>query len=170
MSPFEVAGLTVFILILFIGLFSIIFGFPGTVIILIDAIVYSLLTGFKTIGWKIIAVLIILSLFAETLDFMLGSAGAKKFGSSKKGVVASLIGGITGAMLMTPFLLGLGAVIGAFLGGFAGTFLVELIEQKKLKPAVRAGYGTLIGKITGIFAKSFFALVMIIIILSTVYS
>lgn len=170
MSPFEVAGLTIFILVLFIGIFSIIFGFPGTVIILIDAVVYSLITGFKTIGWKILIVLIILSLLAETLDFMLGSAGAKRFGSSKKGIVASLIGGIAGAILMTPFLLGLGAVIGAFLGGFAGTFLVELIERKKLKPAVRAGYGNLIGRIAGIFAKSFFALVMIIIILSTIYS
>jgi len=170
LSPFEIAGLTIFILVLFIGIFSIIFGFPGTVIILVDAVVYSLITGFKTIGWKIIVVLIILSFLAETLDFMLGSAGAKKFGSSKKGIVASVIGGIVGAMLMTPFLLGLGAVIGAFLGGFAGTFLVELIEQKNLKPAVRAGYGTLLGRIAGIFAKSFFALVMIIIILSTIYS
>lgn len=170
MSPFEVAGLTIFILILFIGIFSIIFGFPGTVIILIDVVVYSLITGFKTIGWKILIVLIILSILAETIDFMLGSVGAKKFGSSKKGIIASLIGAIAGAILMTPFLMGLGAVIGAFLGGFAGTFLVELIEQKKLKPAVRAGYGTLIGRIAGIFAKSFFALVMIIIILSKIYS
>lgn len=170
MSPFEVAGLTIFILVLFIGIFSIIFGFPGTVIILIDTVIYSLITGFKIIGWKIIAVLIILSLIAETFDFVLGSAGAKKFGSSKKGVIASVIGGIAGALLMTPFLLGLGAVIGAFLGGFTGTFLVELIEQKNLKPAFRAGYGTLIGRIAGIFAKSFFALVMIIIILSKIYS
>jgi uncharacterized protein YqgC (DUF456 family) len=170
LSPFEVAGLTIFILVLFIGIFSIIFGFPGTVIILIDTVIYSLITGFKTIGWKIIAVLIILSLIAETFDFVLGSAGAKKFGSSKKGVVASVIGGIAGALLMTPFLLGLGAVIGAFLGGFTGTFLVELIEQKNLKPAFRAGYGTLIGRIAGIFAKSFFALVMIIIVLSKIYS
>ncbi len=170
MSPFEVAGLTIFILVLFIGIFSIIFGFPGTVIILIDTVAYSLITGFKIIGWKIIAVLIILSLLAETIDLLLGSAGAKKFGSSKKGIVASLIGAIAGAILMTPFLLGLGAVIGAFLGGFTGTFIVELIEQRQLKPAVRAGYGTLIGRIAGIFAKSFFALVMIIIILSTIYS
>lgn len=170
MSPLEIAGLTIFILILFIGIFSIIFGLPGTVIILIDVIIYSLITGFEKIGWKIIIVLIIISLFAESTDFMLGSAGAKKFGSSKKGIVASLIGGIAGAILMTPFLLGLGAVIGAFLGGFAGTFLVELIEQKKLKPAVRAGYGTLLGRIAGVFAKSFFALVMIIITLSAIYS
>jgi len=170
LSPFEVAGLTIFILILFIGIFSIIFGFPGTIIILIDAVIYSLITGFEKIGWKIIIVLIIISLLAETFDFMLGSAGAKRFGSSKKGIVASVIGGIAGAMIMTPFLLGLGALIGAFLGGFTGIFLVELIEQKKLKPAVRAGYGALIGRIAGVFAKSFFALAMIIIILSTIYS
>lgn len=169
MPPLEIAGLTVFVLVLFLGLFSIIFGLPGTVIILIDVVIYSFITGFEKIGCKIIIILILISLLAETLDFILGSAGAKKFGSSKKGAAAALVGGIVGAILMTPLLLGLGAVIGAFLGGFAGTFLVEFIQQKNLKPAVRAGWGALLGRIAGVFAKGFFALVMIIITLSAIY-
>lgn len=169
MISLEIAGLAIFIVILFIGLFSIIFGLPGTIIILIDVIIYSLISGSGKIGWKTIFVLMIITLIAEALDFILGVAGAKKFGSSKKGIAASLIGGMTGAILMAPLLFGLGAVIGAFAGGFAGAFLVEFTERKKLKPAVRAGYGALLGRVAGVAAKGFLAVVMIVITLSAIY-
>ena len=43
----EIAGLTVFILVLFMGIFSIVFGIPGTAVILIDVILYALITGFE---------------------------------------------------------------------------------------------------------------------------
>jgi len=170
LSSFAIAGLTIFILILFLGIFSVIFGFPGTFIILIDVIVYAWITGFEKIGLKIIVILIVISLFAEAMDFLLGILGAKKYGASKRGVIASVIGGIVGAILMTPLLLGLGAIIGAFLGGFAGTFLVEYLEEKKLKSAFRMGYGVLLGKIAGVFLKGFLAILMTVISLMAIYS
>ena len=71
MSPFAIAGLTIFILILFLGIFSVIFGFPGTFIILIDVIMYAWITGFEKIGLKIIVILIVISLFAEAMDFLI---------------------------------------------------------------------------------------------------
>jgi len=170
LSPFAIAGLTIFILILFLGIFSVIFGFPGTFIILIDVIMYAWITGFEKIGLKIIVILIVISLFAEAMDFLLGIIGAKKYGASKRGVIASVIGGIVGAILLTPLLLGLGAIIGAFLGGFVGTFLVEYLEEKKLKSAFRTGYGVLLGKIAGVFLKGFLAILMTVISLMAVYS
>jgi len=170
LSPVAMAGLTLFILILFVGIFSIIFGLPGTFIILIDVILYAWITDFETIGLKIIVILVVLSLLAEAMDFLLGIVGAKKFGASKRGILASVIGGIAGAILMTPLLLGLGAIIGAFLGGFVGTFLVEYLENKKLKSSVRMGYGVLLGKIAGVFLKGFFAILMTVISLMAIYS
>jgi hypothetical protein len=53
LSPFEIAGLTVFILVLFLGVFLTVFGLPGTVLILIDVVAYALLTGFAQIGFKV---------------------------------------------------------------------------------------------------------------------
>ena len=38
-TPLEIGGVTLFILVLLFGAFSILFGLPGTVIILIDAVV-----------------------------------------------------------------------------------------------------------------------------------
>ncbi|MEA1970311.1 MAG: DUF456 domain-containing protein [Thermodesulfobacteriota bacterium] len=170
MPLFEATILTVFVVILFVGLFSIIFGLPGTFLILGDVIIYSWITGFEKIGFKIIIALVFISLLAETIDFLLGIAGARKYGSSKTSVTLSIIGGIIGAILMTPVLLGLGAMIGVFLGGFAGAFLGEYLEQRKLKPAVKAGYGSLIGRIAGILAKGSLAIVMVVIAMSAIYS
>jgi len=166
----EAAGLTIFVVILLVGIFSIIFGLPGTFLILGDVVIYSWITGFEKIGLKIIIVLVFISLLAETMDFFLGIAGARRYGSSKTGVALSIIGGIVGAIMMTPILFGLGAIIGVFLGGFAGAFLGEYLEQRKLKPAIRAGYGSLIGRIIGTLVKGSLAIVMAVIAMSAVYS
>lgn len=170
MTPIEAVGLTVFILVLFLGFFSILFGIPGTIIILLASIVFSVLTGFEKIGFKIILVLAGISLLAELLEFYLGIRGAARFGASKGSIIASLIGAVAGAVLMTPFLLGLGTLVGAYLGGFAGTFIVEIAHRKEMKPALRASYGAVAGRIAGILAKGCCALVMIAVILSTIYS
>lgn len=170
MTPLETAGLTLFILVLFSGIFSILFGFPGTILILLASIVYAVLTGFEKVGFVMILILGALSLVAEFLDFYLGIRGVSKFGATKGSIAASLVGAAIGALLLTPVLLGLGTLVGAFVGGAAGTFMVEFARQKDLKPAMRISYALLIGRIFGVFAKGFCALVMIVMILSAIYS
>jgi uncharacterized protein YqgC (DUF456 family) len=170
-SPFEIAGLTIFILILFIGIFSIIFGFPGTIIIVTDVIIFSWATGFEKIGFKVIAVLVIVSLVAETLDFIFGAySGVRRFGLSIKGLLAAVIGAIIGAVALTPFLMGLGTIIGMFCGGFTATLIVDSIAEKKLKPAYRTGYKNRLMKIAGTVLKGSFAIAMTVAALSTIYS
>lgn len=170
MSPLEIAGITLFLLVLFAGIFSIVFGLPGTVIILIDAILYALFTGFDKIGIKILIILLFISLLAEALDFALGIAGAARYGTSGKGIWAALIGGVIGTIVMTPVLYGFGAIMGSFFGGFAGVLIVELIHQSQLKPALRAGYGVMLGRFTGMLVKGILALVMVTVTLTTIYS
>jgi uncharacterized protein YqgC (DUF456 family) len=96
-------------------------------------------------------------------------AGAVKFGASRKAFCASVIGGLIGAVLMMPFLMGLGAVAGGFLGGFAGILTVELLRQNRLKPALRAAWGAILGRAAGICVKGVFALIMTVITLTSVY-
>ena len=170
MSPLEIAGLTIFILVLFLGVFSTIFGLPGTVIILFDVILYALFTGFERIGFKIIATLVVITVLAETLDLVLLMSVKARFGLSKRMIWVSVAGGFLGAMLLTPAFLGLGTALGAFLGGFAGMLTMELSRQHRLKPALRAGYGAILGRSAGILLKGFSALAMTVITLSNVYS
>jgi hypothetical protein len=169
-TPLEFAGLTVFILVLLIGFFSILMGLPGTLVILFDVLVYALVTGFDRIGIKILLVLVVISAIAESLEFLLGITWARRYGASKRGVTASIIGGVIGALLLTPVFLGLGALIGSFLGALLGAFVVEILNQKDLKPAARAGFGAMMGRLTGLFAKGLCGLAMVIISLMAIYS
>jgi uncharacterized protein YqgC (DUF456 family) len=169
-TPLEVGGLTLFILVLLLGIFSILFGFPGTVIILIDAFVYGAITGFEKIGLKTLVALLVLCVLAEFADFAVSLAGAVKFGVSRKGFWAFMIGGILGALLMTPLFLGLGFLIGTFAGGFIATLTVELLARSKLKPSLRATYGAVLGRVAGIGVKGLFALIMVIMTLTSIYS
>jgi len=170
LTPLEIGGLTLFILVLLFGAFSILFGLPGTVIILIDASLYGAFTGFEKIGFKILLTLLILSILAELTDFAVGMTSAVNFGASRKAFWVSVIGGLIGAALLAPFWLGLGAIAGGFLGGFVGILIVELLNRNRLKPTLRAAWGALLGRAAGMFVKGFFALIMIIITLTSVYS
>jgi len=170
LTPLEVGGLTLFILVLLLGTFSILFGFPGTVIILIDAFVYGAITGFEKIGLKILMVLLVLAVLAEVADFAVSMAGAVKFGVSRKGFWAFTVGGFVGALLLTPLFLGLGLLIGTFLGGFIAMLIVELLARGKIKPTLRASYGAILGRVAGTFVKGIFALIMVIVTLTNIYS
>lgn len=170
MTPLEIGGLTLFILVLFIGAFSILFGLPGTIVILIDVAVYAVVTGFEKIGFKILITLLLLSALAELADFAVEMAGAAKFGISRKAFGVSVIGGLIGAALLAPFWWGLGAVAGGLLGGFGGILIVELLNRTRLKPTLRAAWGALLGRAAGTFVKGFFALIMIVITLTSIYS
>ena len=170
MSPWEIGGLTLFILVLLFGTFSILFGFPGTVVIFVDALLYGAVTGFERIGFKVLIALLVLSALAEITDVAVGMAGAVKFGASRKGLGAFLAGGLIGALLLSPFLLGLGLIVGTFIGGFSAMLTLELLARRRLKPTLRAAYGAILGRAAGICVKGFFALIMLIITLTSIYS
>ena len=170
MSPFEIAGLTVFILVLFLGIFSTVFGLPGTVLILIDIVAYALLTGFAQIGFKLILILVVMAVVAELLDFGLGMAGAVRFGTSRWGMWAALFGSLAGAAILTPYFLGPGAMIGIFLGGSAAVFVMEMLKRRKLKPAFRASVGAMLGRMAGIAVKGMASIAMAAFTLFHIYS
>ena len=170
MSPWEIGGLTLFILVLLFGTFSILFGFPGTVIIFIDAVLFGAITGFERIGLKILIALLILSALAEVTDFAVGMAGALKLGASRKGLGAFLAGGLIGALLLSPVLFGLGLIVGTFVGGFIAMLTLELVTRRRLKPTLREVWGTILGRSAGICVKGFIALIMVIVTLTSIYS
>jgi hypothetical protein len=169
-TPLEYAGLTIFILVMLIGFFSILLGLPGTLVILFDVLVYALVTGFDKIGFGTLLALVAISALAESLEFLFGITWARRYGTSKRGIAASIIGGIIGAVILTPAFLGLGALIGSFLGALLGAFTVEILSQRELKPAARAGFGALMGRMAGLFAKGLCGLAMVIITLLAIYS
>lgn len=170
MSPFEIAGLTIFILLLFTGIYVAAIGLPGTVLILGSVLFYAMLTGFQKIGIGVIVLLIVLAIVAEGIGFTVEFMNKLRFGPTVSGIMASLAGSLLGALCLTPLLWGFGMLLGIFLGGFTGFFLTELVRQSKLKQVYRTSSRTMLTTAAGIFAKGFFAVAMTIVTLLNIYS
>ena len=137
MTPLEVSGLTVFILLLLLGIYSTVYGLPGTLLILICIVVFAFFDGFDTIGLKHIVVLTVLSAVVETADALVGVANIRRPRVTPGVVASSLAGTLLGVILLTPALYGAGTVMGIFLGGLAGLLIAQKVEQRTLKPALR---------------------------------
>lgn len=171
MSFFAAAGFTVFIVILFTGIFLNLFGLPGTVVIFLDVLLYAILTGFEYTGLKIILFLFISSVIAETIEFFwIISEAPQQAVSQKKSFKAALLGAFAGTLLLTPFWGGPGIWIGFFLGGLTGILMTEIVRQAHLKAPHRTLHRvifTILGKNT---VKGFISLSMIAFSLSHIYS
>jgi uncharacterized protein YqgC (DUF456 family) len=135
---------------------------PGTTIILAGAIIHRMMLGAeKSIGWRSIAILLLLTLATYALDFLSGYVGAKYFGATKWGMFGAVIGALVGIVF---------GIIGLFIGPVIGAITGEFIAGKKLIDAGRAGWGSLLGNLGGIIGKLVIALVMIAIFLMAVPS
>jgi uncharacterized protein YqgC (DUF456 family) len=141
------------------------FGLPGTFLIVLSALLYALATEFAEITWATLALLFAFALFAEGVETAAGIMGAKRYGSGNAGIFASLAGGITGALLGAPFFFGLGAIPGALIGAFAAAVLAEVVRGRSLSEALRAGWGTFLGRVAGTAVKGAVAVSMAVICL-----
>jgi hypothetical protein len=169
LSAFAAAGVTVFILILFAGIFLNLFGLPGTIVIFFDVLLYAIFTGFNPVGLKIILFLLISTVIAETIDFFV-MTGRYQPMISTKSFVAAIIGAVIGAFLLTPFFWGPGIWGGFFFGGLAGLLTIEFINQSKLKAPFRTPGRAILAMIGGKMVKGLIALFMIAVSLSNIYS
>jgi uncharacterized protein YqgC (DUF456 family) len=160
----EIVGWFFFVLFLLIGLAVIPFGIAGTFIIVADVFLYALLTDFELITWKFLGVLLGISIIVEGLEFFLGAAAAKKYGSSSWGMWGAILGGFFGAIWGTAISPIFGTIFGAFIGAFLGAYLFEFVRFKDSQKALEAGWGAFLGTVTGRFLKFFAAILMLVLI------
>ena len=161
----EILALVLLITFTLVGFACIFFTTFGTLIMLLGAILYALLTNFALIGFKTLLLLFGLYLVGEVSEYVFIIIGAKKFGASNAAVIGALLGGIAGAIIGV-FVFGVGIIFGTFLGIFLGAFLVELFVQRDMVKSLKAGTGGVLGRVGSIFVKMILALVMIAIVVS----
>src|SRR5215204_2439990 len=119
------------LVLMFVGLLgSVLPGLPGVTLIFLSALVYALLTDFRTVGAAILVILFVFAAIAFVADFVATSYGARRFGASNWGTVGGAIGGIAGA-LIGLLLLGIGSLLGLILGTIAGVFLGEYLKRTR---------------------------------------
>ena len=170
MSSFASAGFTVFILFLFIGIYLSLFGLPGTVLIFLNVLLYAIFTGFAQVGWKVLLLLLVFSIIAETVDFWMGLTKAHQAPATRKSLWGAIIGAVAGMFFLTHIFWGPGIWGGFFLGGLAGLLIMEWLRQSKLKITQQADKEAIFAMIGQKMLKGFFALIMIFVSLSNIYS
>ena len=152
---FSALGTVLFFLVLLVSLVSLFFGLPGNVLILAASCLYGFATAFADVTVGMLVVLAALTLAGEGVEYLLGIGGARRYGSSNRGIVFSMLGGFVGAVMGAPVWFGFGEIVGARVGAFWGAVMVELASYGlgQWRKAVRSGYGNFLGRIGGMVVK-----------------
>ncbi len=101
-------------------------------------------TRFADISKNLLIIMGVVTVVVAVIDYVVPIWGTRHFGGSKYGMRGATVGLIIG-LFLGPF----GIIIGPFIGAVVG----ELIFKDDIKYALKAGFGSLLGFLTGIGMK-----------------
>lgn len=133
-------------------------GLPGGMAAAVFPLI-MFLSGYISV--KLFVVVLFIIACGEFMEFYSGYVVGKKYGVSTSGFWVSVICAIALGIIMAPLFFGLGAVIGTFVGAYAGTMAYELAIGTTPIRAREKAKGVLFGRFLGTFAKigaGFFAI------------
>jgi uncharacterized protein YqgC (DUF456 family) len=160
-------GLLLLFLVCLAALFSLLFGLPGTFIILLAAFVYAWATGFATIAWSTLGWLLGLTILGEGIE-LVAAAGGSGQRPSRRVAIAAICGAVIGGLVGTPILFGIGSLLGALLGAFTGAAIASVSEGGSIDSSLRAGFAALRGRLLGFVLKASLAAVMVVLVAAAV--
>lgn len=151
---------------------SILFGVPGIwLMVLVAAVVEWLQPGEYMFGQTTLLVSAALALLAEILEFLMGAAGSRQAGGSKRGAALAIVGGIVGAVVGTALPVPvLGTLIGACAGAFAGSLFGDRMAGRTMDQSVQAGRGAAIGRFWGTTAKMILGAIVLVMLAVAAFS
>lgn len=152
----DILGWTLVVLLFAVGMAGAIYPIlPGALAIYGAFFVYGFFFGWSEFGfwfWTI-QTIVLVALFIA--DYAVSAWGVKRYGGGRASVIGSTIGLIVGPFVIPAF--------GLLIGPFAGAVIGELLVGTKPLPAVKAGFGSLVGLLTSVFAKIGLQAAMIVV-------
>ncbi len=141
------------VVLVLVGLAGLLFpAIPGAVVLFAGLAMAAWADNFAYVGWKTLTVLGVLALLTYPADFMASAFGAKRYGASPRAVTGAAIGAVIGIFFGLP-----GVLLGPFFGAVTG----ELLTQRHLGRAGRAGIGATVGLVLGTALKLALAFTML---------
>jgi len=134
------------------GLVLVLFQMPG------NWLMVCLTVGLAWWQWEegmfsvwTLAVIVLLALVGEVVEFVSSSVGVRKAGGSRWGGAGSLVGAIVGAIAGTIFIPIpiVGSLAGTCLGAFGGAWAMEALVGRKPRQSARAALGAGVGRLVG---------------------
>ena len=126
---------------------------PGPPLSFLALIIISFAKHWQPFSSTFLIIMGILTVLVTVLDYVAPAVGARKYGASKFGVWASILGILVGIFFFPPW----GIFIGAFVGALAG----EFIAGRRANEILRAGWGAFVGNMVNIGLK--FALSVVLL-------
>ena len=160
MSVLEVVFLGFLVVSVFLNFLSI----PGNFAIVLNSGWYGIVTDFNDFSMSFVLVLLAIALGVELLEYFVIAFGARRYGASRIGTLAGIVGGIVGSVSGFLFSPVLGAIIYGFLGVIVGTLLIEVLRGKNIREALKSAYGAILGRIGGLTIKAIGSVAMLVII------
>jgi hypothetical protein len=145
-------------LLLTLGFIAIVFGIIGCLVPVLPGPPLSFIglfllhiSRFGEFTYPTLIIFAAIAIIVTILDYIVPVWGKKKFGGSKYGTRGATVGLVIGL-----FLGPVGIIIGPLFGAFVG----EMIFKDDVRYAFKAGFGSLIGFLTGIGLKLAASLIM----------
>ena len=164
----HVVGLLLLLIACLASFASLLLGLPATFLIVGAALAYGWATGFATVQWSTVGWLFLLSVFGEAFELLV-AASAVGERPSRRVMVGALAGGVAGGLVGTPFLFGVGSLLGALAGAFGGAALAVVSEGSTMGTAFSTGLGALRGRLLGFVVKAAVAAVMLVVLGAAVW-
>lgn len=116
-----------------IGLFVSLIPFvPGSLLLWGIALAYAALTDFEVLSIVGVVVISVLALISTTKDFWMPLLGMRTRGASCGSVVATMVGGLIGTLVIPV------PILGTLIGMVLGALVVEGLQLGNLRGALRA--------------------------------
>lgn len=125
---------------------------PGPPLSFLGLVLIHITKGYH-FSTQILVGLGVLAVVITVFDFIMPIYGAKKAGSSRRGVWGAAIGLVAGIFFFPP--------AGIIVGPMVGALIAELTNNKDLGPATRAAFGSMLGLLAGALLKFAYSVVVI---------
>lgn len=160
-SVLQHIGLVLFYILLFAAYVTIFLGIPGGWVALGAIFIYDIATGFSTVGWLLLVVMLGIAIIGEVIESFFGLVYVAQRGATKWGVLGAFVGGLAGAVaggFVFPFI---GSILFGLAGAFGVAVLFEYLYYRSMDKALQTGFSAFIGKLAAMFVK--FALGLVVL-------
>lgn len=160
-SVLQHIGLVLFYILLFALYVTIFLGIPGGWVALAAILIFDIATGFSTVGWLILVVMLSIAIIGEVIESFFGLVYVAQRGATRWGVLGAFVGGLAGAVaggFVLPFI---GSILLGLMGAFGVAVLFEYLYYRSMDKALQTGFSAFIGKLAAMFVK--FALGLVVL-------
>ena len=117
---------------------------PGTPLVFVGLLLAAWAQDFERVSGGTVAMLAFLTAVSVLVDFAATALGVQRVGASTLAIVGATVGAVVGILFGLP---------GIVLGPFAGAVVGELLAQRSLGHAARAGVATWVALVVGTVAR-----------------